>query len=243
MASFKLGSFLLRKIGLNTTFRIISLCLFATTQKMGQNRRWIWRIFLFVLDFTSEWLSGPIHSPLICLSLQQSLRKSKQTSLGLKQLHILNYHKHCTNKSRVSDINIFLLTFFFLLLLPDILPKCSSGTNCLFAFPTFSKEGKEKKGHSPVGICCGASLSFKKTFSLTTVCPHSLVKLTVNIKLKVLHTIVQVLLVIIDKTTETRDQRHRGRQSASLKNVKGGAFLVRSDLNIAEDIHTGVVRL
>lgn len=62
-------------------------------------------------------------------------------------------------------------------------------------------------------------------------------------KLKVLHTAVQVLLVIKDTSTETGDQRHRGRQSTSIKNAKGGVFLVRSDLNIAEDIHTGVVRL
>lgn len=68
-------------------------------------------------------------------------------------------------------------------------------------------------------------------------------KLTVNIKLKVLHTTVQVLLVIVDKTPETGDQRHRGKPSASIKNAKGGAFLVRIGLNIAEDIHTGVVRL
>lgn len=149
MASFKLGSFLLRKIGLNTTFRIISLCLFATTQKMGQNRRWIWRIFLFVLDFTSEWLSGPIHSPLICLSLQQSLRKSKQTSLGLQQLRILNYHKPCTNESRVSDINIFLLTFFFLLLLPDILPKRFQWDKLSFCFSYFFKGRQRKKRSFP----------------------------------------------------------------------------------------------
>lgn len=64
-----------------------------------------------------------------------------------------------------------------------------------------------------------------------------------NIKLKVLHTTVQVLLVITDKTTETEDQRHRGRQSNSIKKAKGGVFLIRSGLNIAEDIHTGVVRL
>lgn len=75
------------------------------------------------------------------------------------------------------------------------------------------------------------------------MCPLSLAKLSVNMKLKVLHTTVQVLLVTVDKTTETGDQRHRGRQSASIKNAKGGVFLVRSGLNIAEDIHTGVVRL
>lgn len=47
--------------------------------------------------------------------------------------------------------------------------------------------------------------------------------------------------MITDKTTETGDQRHKGRQSASTKNAKGGALLVRSGLSIAEDIHTGVV--
>lgn len=71
------------------------------------------------------------------------------------------------------------------------------------------------------------------------MCSLSLVKLTVNIKLKVLNTTVQVLLVIVDKTPETGDQR----LSESIKNAKGGAFLVRIGLNIAEDIHTGVVRL
>lgn len=64
------------------------------------------------------------------------------------------------------------------------------------------------------------------------MCSLSLVKLTVNIKLKVLHTTVQVLLVIVDKTPETGDQRHRGRPSESIKNAKGGAFLVRMKIFI-----------